>query len=145
MRRALRLALLAALFLFATQACIVVDDDDDVIIDNGDVVLVEDLIVEWSIDGVENATLCDIYGVDIWEVDVVGLDSDVDDALDVDCRTSTWGIAFELPLGTYDVRVGAYDELDDVLIVEETDTITLDDLDNIDPNESYVEFFGADF
>ena len=98
--------------------------------------------VRQGLPGTANALCLDGVGIFTQTGRIDQLDSE---SVDLDCRADPWGVGFELQLGTYSVRVGAYDEIAGALIVEETDTIDLDDLDSIDPNESFIDFFGSDF
>lgn len=88
--RALSMMVVAALCGVATTGCVVVDGTTTA-----------DMEVGWTIDRVDAASLCDVYGIESWVVEVRGPES-ID--VPVDCRAEDWVTGNAL----YDILEGAY-------------------------------------
>lgn len=86
------------------SGCVIAIDDD--------LFRSADLEVTWTINGSDSASLCGVYGVDSWMLEVRGPESR---NVVLDCRDNYWSSEndlLSLPEGSYDVRLTALDHGD---------------------------------
>jgi hypothetical protein len=154
MLRALRMVVIAAATLLVSQACVVEDSGEVIVVEGrnrgGDITIddLEDLYVDWTIDGSDSPALCDTFGVDLWVVDIRGPE---DITIDVDCVRSDWSTGNELVadlgllFGTYSVSVSAIDEIEDLEVTQASANIIIDDRDGTFENALSFDFAGSEF
>lgn len=129
---------LLALVAIGLQACIVITEDSEGY---------EGLVVAWTIDGSDAATLCDDLVIDIWEVELAGPENLV---TDVPCG-EPWDTGNEFTgggsvlTGTYDVTITAVD-LDNIEITGlRLEGVVVDEFDSQSPDVYSVDFDRQDF
>jgi hypothetical protein len=101
-----------------------------------------DLQVNWTIDGVDAASLCGTYGISRWRVTVSGPDSR---SVILDCRSQNWSTEsdlFGLAEGHYSIAVTAED-----LSLRSLATVstTFDLMDQGRVESVQIAFYGNDF
>jgi hypothetical protein len=101
--RDLSLLAVITLGIAMTSGCVIAVDE------NGPFNNLVDLEVSWTINGSDSASLCGVYGVNTWLLEVRGPESR---NVVLDCRDNYWSSENDLlllPEGSYDVRLTALD------------------------------------
>ena len=135
-----RSAVLLGALALTVQACDV-RPRNEVIIEEA----IEDLVVEWSIDGEMGDALCDEFGISSWRVVVEGPESD---DLDYPCGEWDSGPDFvaeqALPVGMYNIVIEAYDG-DQLITQLALPNQRVSDRDSQSPDVISIDFPSADF
>lgn len=111
--------------------------DEEVFDDGTTYSYLANMRVDWSIHGSSSASLCSMYGIDTWRIEVRGPESRT---VDLDCRADFWSSENDLLAieeGTYTVRVRALDDWGYQLAVLSTSLYLHDD--------GYVENLAFEF